>query len=60
MRGQPSASCNADETLIAAYCVSGASEMQSAPFVAPPRSARCVGIMNPTVVITCARLHSTP
>jgi hypothetical protein len=46
--------------MIAAYCVSAASEMQSAPFVAPPRSARCVGMMSPAVVITCARLPAAP
>jgi hypothetical protein len=46
--------------MIAAYCVSGASEMQSAPFISPPRSAHCVGMMNPAVVITCAKLPTTP
>jgi hypothetical protein len=34
--------------------------MQSAPFVTPPRSARCVGIMSPAAVITCARLNTAP
>jgi len=46
--------------MIAAYCVSAASEMQSAPFITPPRSARCVGMMSPAVVITCAKLPATP
>jgi hypothetical protein len=46
--------------MIAAYCISNATEMQSAPFVAPPRGARCVGIMSPTVVITCAKLRGGP
>ena len=60
VRGRPQASCEQDETMIAAYCVSSASEMQSAPFVVPPRGARCVGMMNPTAVITCARLKDAP
>jgi hypothetical protein len=30
--------------------------MQSAPFIVPPRSARCIGVLNPTVVITCLKL----
>ena len=55
-RGKPSKSCEPDETLISAYCVSSANEMQSAPFIAPPRTARCVGILDPSVVITCAKL----
>jgi hypothetical protein len=42
--------------MISAYCVSRATEMQSPPFISPPRGARCLGIMSPTVVITCAKL----
>jgi hypothetical protein len=55
VRGQPLASCSHDETMISAYCISSATEMQSAPFIIPPRGARCVGISNPTVVLTCAK-----
>jgi hypothetical protein len=55
-RGKPSKSCEPDETLISAYCVGAASEIQSAPFIAPPRTARCVGILDVSVVITCAKL----
>ncbi|MBX9845580.1 MAG: hypothetical protein K2Z80_27630 [Xanthobacteraceae bacterium] len=44
--------------MISVYCVSGANEIQSAPFVIPPRGAKCVGMMNPTAVITCARLKN--
>ena len=58
VRGQPSASCASDETMVGVYCVSAASEMQSAPFIVPPRGARCVGMMNPAVVITCARIKN--
>jgi hypothetical protein len=56
LRGKPSKSCDADETLISAYCTGSASETQSAPFIIPPRAARCIGIFEPTVVITCAKL----
>ena len=49
-------SCDADETLISAYCTGSASETQSAPFIIPPRAARCIGIFEPSVVITCAKL----
>ena len=56
VRGKPSKSCEPDETLISAYCVGAASETQSAPFIAPPRTARCVGILDVSVVITCAKL----
>ena len=40
VRGKPSKSCEPDETLISAYCIGSATEMQSAPFIAPPRTAR--------------------
>jgi hypothetical protein len=56
LRGKPSKSCDADETLISAYCTGSASETQSAPFIIPPRAARCIGIFEPGVVITCAKL----
>jgi hypothetical protein len=56
LRGKPSKSCDADETLISAYCTGSASETQSAPFIIPPRAARCIGIFEPSVVITCAKL----
>jgi hypothetical protein len=56
LRGKPSKSCDADETLISAYCTGSANETQSAPFIIPPRAARCIGIFEPTVVITCAKL----
>jgi hypothetical protein len=56
LRGKPSKSCDADETLISAYCTGSASETQSAPFIIPPRAARCIGIFEPAVVITCAKL----
>jgi hypothetical protein len=59
LRGKATNACDADETLIAAYCVSAATEMKSDPFIIPPRSARCVGVLNPTVVITCAKLPET-
>jgi hypothetical protein len=55
-RGKPSKSCEPDEVLISAYCTSSGSEIQSAPFIVPPRAARCVGILDPNVVITCAKL----
>jgi hypothetical protein len=57
IRGQPSNACEPDEAMISAYCVSSASEMKSDPFIVPPRGARCVGVLNPAVVITCAKLQ---
>ena len=54
--GRASNSCQADETLISAYCTSSATEITSAPIIIPPRSARCLGILNVAVVITCAKL----
>jgi hypothetical protein len=56
LSGRPSNSCQADETLISAYCTSSATEITSAPIIIPPRSARCLGILNVAVVITCAKL----
>jgi hypothetical protein len=56
LRGKPSKSCDPDETLIGAYCISAANEIQSAPFIIPPRAARCIGVLDPRVVITCAKL----
>jgi hypothetical protein len=57
LRGQPSNSCEPGETMISAYCVSSADEIRSAPIIIPPRGARCLGILNVAVVITCARLQ---
>jgi hypothetical protein len=54
--GRASNSCHADETLISAYCTSAATEITSAPIIIPPRSARCVGVLQVAVVITCAKL----
>jgi hypothetical protein len=56
LRGKPSKSCGPDETLISAYCISAANEIQSAPFIIPPRAARCIGVLDPGVVISCAKL----
>lgn len=56
LRGQASNACEPDETMISAYCVSSAGQMKSDPFVVPPRGARCVGVLNPAVVITCAKI----
>ena len=30
--------------------------MSASPFIVPPRGARCIGILNPTVVIVCGKL----
>jgi hypothetical protein len=57
VRGQPSTSCAADETMIGVYCISAADETKSDPIIIPPRGARCVGVLKPTVVITCAKLR---
>ena len=57
LRGQASNSCAPDVTMISAYCVSSAGEMKSDPFIIPPRGARCVGVLSPAVVITCAKLQ---
>jgi len=56
LRDRASNSCQPDETMISAYCVSSADEIVSAPIIMPPRGARCLGILNPKVVITCAKL----
>jgi hypothetical protein len=56
LNGRPSNSCAADETMISAYCVSDASEIVSPPIIIPPRGARCLGVLNPRVIITCAKL----
>jgi|SRR3954462_1589997 len=56
VRGKPSKSCEPEEILISAYCTGAANETQSAPFIIPPRAARCTGIFDPTVVITCAKV----
>jgi hypothetical protein len=57
VRGQPSNSCEPNETMISAYCVSSADEIRSAPIIIPPRGAKCLGILNPAVVIICAKLN---
>ena len=57
LSGQASNACEPDETMISAYCVSSAGQMKSDPFIVPPRGARCVGVLNPAVVITCAKLQ---
>jgi len=56
LRGSVSNACQPDETMISAYCVSNANEIISPPIIIPPRGARCLGVLNPTVVITCAKL----
>jgi hypothetical protein len=55
LSGQASNSCNADETLIAAYCV-GATPR--APQVTPPGRASCASPdqSGALVVVTCAKL----
>jgi hypothetical protein len=55
LTGRASNACRPDETMISAYCVSEANEIQSAPFIIPPRGAHCVAIRNATVVIVCAK-----
>ncbi|MET0671664.1 MAG: hypothetical protein ABWY66_16860 [Xanthobacteraceae bacterium] len=57
LRGKASNACEPDETMVSADCVSSAGEMKSDPFIIPPRGARCVGVLNPAVVITCAKLQ---
>jgi hypothetical protein len=56
VRGRPAGACHGDETMISAYCISEATEIVSSPVIIPPRAARCMGMLNPTVVITCAKL----
>jgi len=56
IRGKTSNSCEADETMISAYCVSAASEITAPPAIVPPRGAKCSAVLNMTVVITCAKL----
>lgn len=56
LRGSVSNACQPDETMISAYCVSDANEIISPPVIMPPRGARCLGTLHPTVVITCAKL----
>jgi hypothetical protein len=55
LSGQASNSCEADETLIAAYCVGSTPR---APQMTPPRGANCAGPDQPSalVVVTCAKL----
>ena len=56
LRGSPSNTCQPDETMIGAYCVSSANEITAPPTIIPPRGARCSAVLNMTVVITCAKL----
>jgi hypothetical protein len=56
LRGSASNACQSNETMISAYCVSSANEITAPPVIIPPRGARCVGILNVKVVITCAKL----
>jgi hypothetical protein len=42
--------------MISAYCVGSANEIAAPPFIIPPRGARCIGILNVTVVVVCAKL----
>jgi hypothetical protein len=56
IRGSPRIFCEPDETMISAYCTSFADEIKSDPIIVPPRGARCLGALNPTAVVTCAKL----
>jgi hypothetical protein len=56
LRGSPSNTCEPDETLISAYCVSKADEITAPPAIVPPRGAKCSALLHMTVVITCAKL----
>lgn len=56
LTGQASNTCADDETLVSAYCISEATEISAPPFIIPPRAARCVGVLKPTVVMVCAKL----
>lgn len=51
-------SCNADETLISAYCVNARSPLQQPPQITPPRTAQCVtpGQPETMVVLICGSL----
>jgi hypothetical protein len=56
LTGQASNTCADGETLVSAYCISEATEISAPPFIIPPRAARCVGVLKPTVVMVCAKL----
>jgi hypothetical protein len=56
LTGQAPNACADDETLVSAYCISEATEISAPPFIIPPRAARCVGVLKPTVVMVCAKL----
>jgi hypothetical protein len=56
LSGGASNACRADETMISAYCSGAATEISTSPVIIPPRGARCVGMLHPTVIITCAKL----
>ena len=59
LHGAPSNACEPDETMIGAYCINSADEIKSAPIIIPPRGARCVGMLSPAVIVTCARLQQS-
>jgi hypothetical protein len=56
LRGRAANHCEPDETMISAYCVGSANEIAAPPFIIPPRGARCIGILNVTVVVVCGKL----
>jgi hypothetical protein len=51
-------SCNADETLLSAYCVNAKTPLQQPPQITPPRTAQCVtpGQPETMVVLICGTL----
>lgn len=55
LTGQPGIACDADETLIGAYCVG---PTPRTPQITPPRGANCAstGQAAAQVVVTCAKL----
>ena len=52
------ASCNAEETLVSAYCVNAKTPLQQTPQITPPRTAQCVtpGQPETMVVLICGNL----
>ncbi|MCX7312962.1 MAG: hypothetical protein NTV56_14855 [Alphaproteobacteria bacterium] len=56
LRGSAVNTCQPDETMISAYCVSSATEITAPPTIVPPRGAKCSALLNMTVVIVCAKL----
>lgn len=51
-------SCNAEETLVSAYCVNARTPLQQTPQITPPRTAQCVtpGQPDTKVVLICGTL----